>query len=206
MACGRRWHLHEIVCGPKKNDDGDERADARDQLRLLPHQVGGEKVARSQVLQVLFAILLMIQGSRCRATRTALFLLRVCLEVHLSNRLVDPSQLPCSSDASLRLLFVENGPLFIAFEVFAQVLEHDRVVEQGQGSSFACTSPCDLSLSLEAAFASRSSALANPIATSSTTTAITLPSNFYIILFNLVVFILCFFSIYIIYNLYIIYM
>ena len=94
MACGRRWHLHEIVCGPKKNDDGDERADARDQLRLLPHQVGGEKVARSQVLQVLFAILLMIQGSRCRATRTALFLLRVCLEPRAFNRLADPSQLP----------------------------------------------------------------------------------------------------------------
>ena len=108
---------------------------ACDQQRLVPGQVGDGGVARAQVLQVLFAILLTIRGPRRRTARATILLLRVRLEPSVFNRLADPSQLPRGSDASLRPLFLEDGPLFIAdfaieellageeLEVFAQVLE-----------------------------------------------------------------------------------
>ena len=76
-------------------------------------------------------------------------LLRVRVEPCAFNRLAEPSQRTRSSDAGLRPLFVEDGPLFIAdftieeplageeLEVFAQVLEGGRVVELGKGRSFA---------------------------------------------------------------------
>ena len=133
----------------KKSDDRDHRVDARHQQRLVPGQVGDGGVARAQVLQVLLAILPTIRGPRRRAARATLFLLRVRLEPRVFNRLADPSQLPRGSDASLRPLFLEDGPLFIAdfaieellageeLEVFAQVLEGGRVVELGKGRSFA---------------------------------------------------------------------